>query len=171
MQEADLRKLTALVKEILRNRRVLDIIDDLKAQLLETDEPFVWATLPENLIGKGFPTGIRSAWIFVLRPHYRTSSHSHPNSIQHTAVVEGDGQAKIGNQQVKLELFNPTDPQPIWYVIEKGVSHEFVTGKSPVVVISFHTCPADDLVEVEKESGRKRLYERRDPYVNDLTNM
>ncbi|MFB0501520.1 MAG: cupin domain-containing protein [Candidatus Bathyarchaeia archaeon] len=161
MQEADLPKLTALVKEILRNRKVLDIIVDLKTQLLETDEPFVWATLPENLIGKGFPTGIRSAWIFVLKPHYRTSPHYHPNSIQHTAVIEGDGRAKIGDQQIKLELFNLNDPQPSWYIIEKGVSHEFVTGKSPVVVISFHTCAADDLVEVEKESGRMRLYERK----------
>ena len=158
MQEADLPKLTALVKEMLRNRKVLDVIDDLKAQLAETDEPFIWATLPENLIGKGFPTGIRSAWIFVLRPHYRTSPHYHPNSIQHTAIIEGDGQAKIGNQQIKLEIFN--NRQPIWYVIEKGVSHEFVTEKSPVVVISFHTCPANDLVEVEEESGRMRLYER-----------
>jgi len=163
MQEVDLQKLTALAKEILRNRKVLDIIDDLKAQLLETNEPFLWATLPENLTAKEFPTDIRSAWIFVLRPHYRTSPHYHPNSIQHTAVIEGDGRAKIGNQQVKLELFNSTDPQPIWYVIEKGVSHEFLTGKSPVVVASFHTCSADDLVEVEEESGRMRLYERRAP--------
>lgn len=163
MQEADLLKLTALVEEILKNRKVLDVIGDLKAQLLETDEPFVWATLTENLIGKGFPADIRSAWIFVLKPHYRTSAHYHPNSIQHTAVIEGDGQAEIGNQQAKLDLFNLNDPQPIWYVIEKGVSHEFLTGKSPVVVISFHTCPADDLVEVEKESGRKRLYEGKDP--------
>lgn len=162
MQEADLPKLTALVKEILKNRKVLGIIDDLKAQLLETNEPFLWTTLPENLIGESWPAGIRSAWIFVLRPHYNTSPHYHPNSIQHTAVAEGEGRAKIGDKQVKLELFDPADPQPIWYVIEKGVSHEFVTGKSPVVVVSFHTCAADELVEVEEESGRTRLYERRD---------
>lgn len=161
MQEADLSKLTSLVERILRNRDVLNTIDDLKAQLLETNKPFVWATLPKDIIGKELPTSIHSAWIFVLRPNYHTSSHYHPNSTQHTAVIEGDGWAKIGNQEVELQVFNPHDIQPIWYVIGKNVPHEFVTRDSPVVVVSFHTCLADELVEVEIESGSRRLYERR----------
>lgn len=161
MQETDLPKLTALVKAMLKNRSILSIIEKLKAQLLESNEPFVWETLPERLIGKEFPTSIRSAWIFVLRARYYTSSHYHPNSIQHTAVIEGDGWAKIGNQKVELQVFDPHDIQPIWYVIGKSVPHEFVTRDSPVVVISFHTCLADELVEVETESGSRRLYETR----------
>jgi len=164
MQETDLSKLSSLVEKILRNRDVLNIIDDLKGQLLESNEPFVWATLPHQLIGEEFPTGIHSAWIFVLKPNCQTSSHYHPNSIQHTIVIEGDGWAKIGNREVELKVFNPHDIQPIWYVIEKNVPHEFVTRDSPVVVISFHTCLADELVEVEMESGSRRLYEKRDTY-------
>jgi hypothetical protein len=161
MQETDLSKLTSLVKIMLRNRSILSIIEKLKAQLLDSNEPFVWATLSNQLIGGEFPTGINSAWIFVLRPRYHTSSHYHPNSIQHTAVIEGDGWAKICNQEVELQLFNSHDIQPIWYVIGKSVSHEFVTRDSPVVVISFHTCSADELIEVETKSGSRRLYERR----------
>ena len=161
MQETGLSKLTSLVEKILRNRDVLNIIDSLKAQLLESNEPFVWATLPHQLVGEEFPTGIQSAWIFVLKPNYHTSAHYHPNSTQHTAVIEGDGWAKIGDQEVELQVFNPHDIQPIWYVIGKSVPHEFVTGDFPVVVISFHTCLADELVEVETESGSRRLYERR----------
>jgi mannose-6-phosphate isomerase-like protein (cupin superfamily) len=162
MQETDLPKLTSLVKKILKNRDALNIINGLKAQLLESNEPFVWATLPRQLIGEEFPKGIHSAWIFVLKPNRHTSSHYHPNSTQHTAVIEGDGSARIGNQEVELQVFNPDDIQPIWYVIGKNISHEFMTGDSPVVVISFHTCPADELVEVETESGSRRLYERGD---------
>ena len=162
MQETDLSKLSSLVEKILRNRVVLNIIDDLKAQLLESNEPFVWATLPKDIICKELPTSIHSAWIFVLKPNYQTSAHYHPNSTQHTAVIEGDGRAKIGNQEVELQVFNPHDIQPIWYVIGKNVPHEFVTRDSPVVVISFHTCLADELVEVETESGSRRLYEKRD---------
>jgi len=161
MQETDLSKLSSLVNKILKNRDVLNIIDGLKGQLLESDEPFIWATLPHQLIGEEFPTGIHSAWIFILRPNYHTSSHYHPNSTQHTAVIEGTGRAKIGNQEIKLQVFNPHDIQPIWYVIGKNVPHEFMTGESPVVVISFHTCPAEELVEVETESGGRRLYERK----------
>jgi len=162
MQEANLSKLTLLVKTMLRNRSILDIIEKMKAQLLSSNEPFVWATLSNQLIGEEFPTGIHSAWIFVLRPNYHTSSHYHPNSTQHTAVIEGDGWAKIGNQEVELQVFNPHDIQPIWYVIGKSGSHEFVTRDSPVVVISFHTSLAEELVEVEMESGSRRLYEKRD---------
>lgn len=161
MPETDLSKLTLLVKKMLKNRAVLNIIDVLKTQLLEGNEPFVWATLPHQLIGEDFPAGIRSAWIFVLRPRYHTSPHYHPNSIQHTTVIEGGGWAKIGDQEVELRVFNPHDIQPIWYVIEKGVSHEFVTRDSSVVVVSFHTCLANELVEVETESGSRRLYERK----------
>jgi mannose-6-phosphate isomerase-like protein (cupin superfamily) len=161
MPEADLPKLTSLVKKMLKNRDALNIIDVLKTRLLESNEPFVWATLPRQLIGEEFPKGIRSAWIFVLRPRYHTSPHYHPNSIQHTAVIEGGGWAKIGDQEVELQVFNSQSIQPIWYVIGKGVSHEFVTRDSPVVVVSFHTCLADELVEVEMESGSKRLYERK----------
>jgi len=161
MQETDLSKLSSLVKKILKNRAVLSIIDGLKGQLLESDEQFVWATLPHQLIGEEFPTGIHSAWIFVLKPNYHTSSHYHPNSIQHTAVIEGDGRAKIGNQKIELQVFNLHEIQPIWYVIGKSVPHEFVTRDSPVVVISFHTCQANELVEVETDSGSRRLYERK----------
>lgn len=161
MQEVDLAKLTSLVKKILENRSVLSIIEELKAKLLDSNEPFVWATLPPQLIGEEFPTGIHSAWIFVLRPRYHTSAHYHPNSIQHTAVIEGSGWAKIGDQEIELQIFDPRGIQPIWYIIGKSVSHEFVTRESPIVVISFHTCLANELVEVEAESGSRRLYERR----------
>jgi len=161
MQEADLSKLSSLVNTILKSRRVMDIIKKLKAQLLDSNEPFVWATLPKAIIGKEFPKAIHSAWIFVLRACYHTPSHYHPNSQQHTVVIEGDGWTKIGNQKVELQIFNPRDIQQIWYVIGKNVPHEFMTGDSPVVVISFHTCPADELVEVETESGSRRLYKRR----------
>jgi len=159
MQEADLSKLTVLVEKMLRNRKVLNIVDGLKAQLEESNEPFIWATLPEHLIGTEFPTGILSAWIFVLKPRYHTSSHYHPNSTQHTIVIKGDGWAKIGNKGVRLQVFDPNDLQPIWYVIGKSVPHEFVTEDFPVVVISFHTCHADDLIEVETETGSSRFYE------------
>ena len=161
MQEKDLSKLNSLVKAMLRNLSISGIIEKLKAQLLDGNEPFVWATLPHPLIGEEFPTSIRSAWIFVLRPDYHISSHYHPNSAQYTVVIEGSGWAKIGSQEVELQAFDPHNPQPFWYVIGKSVPHEFVTRDSPVAVISFHTCPAGELVEIETKSGSRRLYERR----------
>lgn len=157
IKETDLSKLSSLAKTMLRNRNVLDVIEKMKAQLLDSNEPFVWATLPHQLIGEESPKDIRSAWIFVLRSSYHTSSHYHPNSTQHTAVIDGDGRAKIGNQEVKLQVFNPHDIRPIWYVIGKRVPHEFVTKESPVVILSFHTRLAHELVEVDTESGSRRL--------------
>ncbi len=160
MKETDLSKSSSLAKTMLRNRSILNTIEKLKTQLLDSNEPFVWTTLSGDIISNGVPRGIHSTWIFVLQPNCHTSAHHHPNSTQHTTVIEGDGWAKIGNQEVELQVFNPRDIQPIWYVIGKNVPHEFVTRDSPVVVISFHTCLADELVEVETKSGSRRLYAR-----------
>ena len=85
----------------------MDIIKKLKAQLLGSNEPFVWATLPKAIIGKEFPKAIRSAWIFVLRACYRTPSHYHPNSQQHTVVIEGDGWTKSGTKKLNFKSSTP----------------------------------------------------------------
>ena len=47
----------------------------------------------------------------------------------------------------------------IWYVIGEGVPHEFFPEGENMVVVSFHTCGADELEEVACETGESRLYE------------
>lgn len=48
-----------------------------------------------------------------------------------------------------------------WYVIGKGVPHEFLPEGEDMIVVSFHTCEANELEEVACETGEKRLYEAK----------
>jgi len=159
MRKDVLSKLTPLVKKMMQERDILDIIEDLKAQIGECNEPFIGVSIPEHRLRERFPSGIKSAWVFVIRSHTKFPSHHHPNSVQHTVVIEGAGKVKIGDREVEVKRFNPKDPRPIWYIIGKNTSHQFVTEDFPIVVISFHTCHARELIEVETESGRSRFYE------------
>ena len=46
-----------------------------------------------------------------------------------------------------------------WYVIGKGVPHEFLPEGEDMIVVSFHTCQAAELEEIASETGEKRRYE------------
>lgn len=55
--------------------------------------------------------------VFVLRPNCRTPAHFHPNSVQFTVVVEGNGRIKIGDVEKEVEVFDKDTHSPVWYVI------------------------------------------------------
>jgi hypothetical protein len=44
-------------------------------------------------------------------------------------------------------------------VIGEGVPHEFFPEETEMVVVSFHTCDARELEEIELKAGVKRLYQ------------
>lgn len=76
-------------------------------------------------------------------------------------MIKGQGQSKVGDTYKGMAGFwSPTDSlADIWYVIGKGVPHEFFPERDDMVVVSFHTCEANELEEVSCETGGKRLYE------------
>lgn len=133
----------------------------LKREIAESEEPFIWRVLSEQLLGEAFPDGIQSGWIFVLKPNTRTPSHYHPNSVQHTAVIEGSGKIKIGREEKELQTFDLQRRQTMWYIVPKNLPHAVTTRDLAMVVFSFHTCPSSRLLEVETSSGRSRFYERQ----------
>lgn len=160
MHELVLKCLTLTTRKVLGLPRILQMIERLKAEILESDEPFVWEVLPEGLVKEVFSVGVRSGWVFVLKPTCETPPHFHPNSVQFTAVIEGSGRIRVGEEERDVRLFDETSFKPVWYVIGEGVPHAVSTGGVPMVVVSFHTCPSGELLEVESESGRRRVYAR-----------
>jgi len=157
----DMEHLTNLTKRALVSPTVLDMIELLKKEIVESEGPFVWRVLSEQLIGATFPRGILSGWIFVLKPDTCSPSHQHPNSVQYSAVVEGRGKIKIAEEEEEIRVFDPRGIQQVWYVIPKNVPHAVATRDRLNVVLSFHTCSSNELIEVETSSGRSRFYERR----------
>ncbi len=151
-------KLAQLVGGWKETSQVRALIQRLEDEAMKGKAPFVGAPLPEDLVANRLPAGIASAWAFVIRPQTRPPAHTHPNSVQHTAVVAGTGLSHIGRRTAVLQPFDPAYPDRSIYVIPENTSHAFESFHEPLVVLSFHTVPAKDLVEVEVDSGDRRKY-------------
>jgi hypothetical protein len=130
----------------------------LVEELAHLDEPFVGAPLPPRLVDGRLPSGVASAWVFVLRAGTRNPAHLHPNSTQRTAVLSGTGSCFVGGRERVLEAFDAARPEVTLYTFPAGMAHAFLPGFDPLVVLSFHSVPPDQLVEVEVETHRTRTY-------------
>src|SRR6185369_10608667 len=161
----DLPKLNDAVRELIKRPATHDLIDNLKRQLQNTPEPFVWSTIDLESITTPIPESIKSCWVFVLKKDVPSGCHYHPNSIQHMVTVEGEGTSRVGG--VSRQMRRLDEPEctldDIWYVIPEGVPHEFFPTGADVVVVSFHTCESEALEEISCESGATRIYE---PHLN-----
>lgn len=157
----DFEKLNATVESLINQESFVERIEQLSEQIDHSQESFVWSVIDLNFIDRKLPERIRSCWLFVLKKDVWTGCHYHPNSIQHMVMVKGQGVSKVAGTQKRLIQFGSSNnpPADIWCVIDKGVPHEFFPEDSNMVVISFHTCEAEVLEEIDCETGEKRLYE------------
>ena len=156
-----LRLLNDAVAEVVASASIQRVIHDLKAELQHTAEPFVWSTIDLQSLASPLPNDIRSGWIFVLKKDVSSGCHYHPNSVQHMVMIEGEGTSKVGTISGEMKQFNEQGGalEETWYVIPKGVPHEFFPRGRDVVVVSFHTCESDQLEEINCDSGATRNYE------------
>lgn len=158
-----LRRLNDAVAEVVAQPAFSQVVDDLKAQLQHTSEPFVWSTIDLQSLTSPLPDNIRSGWIFVLKKDVSSGCHYHPNSVQHMVMIEGEGTSKVGTISGEMKRFG----EPVgaldetWYVIPENVPHEFFPRGRDVVVVSFHTCDSEELEEISCDSGATRNYETR----------
>src|SRR5581483_97595 len=90
-----LSDLTQLALVMLRRGGISETLSRLKSELSTSPEPFVWASLGLRGADDLLPPEIRSAWLFALKAEMWSGLHHHPNSVQHTIVVSGQGRAKI----------------------------------------------------------------------------
>lgn len=156
-----LQQLDDAVAQLVTRPAVHSVIENLKEQLKDTSEPFVWSTIDLQSIATPLPDDIRSGWIFVLKKDVPSGCHYHPNSIQHMVMIEGAGTSRVGSVSGEMKRFGEQGRalDETWYVIPEGVPHEFFPKGSDVVVVSFHTCDSDELEEMSCDSGATRTYE------------
>ncbi|HIE05492.1 MAG TPA: cupin domain-containing protein [bacterium (Candidatus Stahlbacteria)] len=156
------KELVTAISNLLATESVKRTIAGLKGKLEKSDEPYVWNVFKTEPLGIKLPKEIKSTWIFVLKKDRHSILHYHPNSTQHTVVIEGRGRIKIGNVCKVLRLFDLTERSI--YVIDKNIPHEFYPEAEDMVVLSYHTCLSNDLMEIRCDSGAKRRYKN---YGND----
>lgn len=161
MAKRYLDQLTRLVSDLLKQPAFNNAISKLKEQVGTTEDPFVWSVIDPDLLPDSLPGELKSGWIFVLKEGVSSGCHYHPNSVQHMLVLDGQGTSTVGGYKKRMFPFGSTQHQAedLWFVINEGVEHEFVPEGRYMVVISFHTCVADELEEVAFGTGNSRLYE------------
>jgi hypothetical protein len=150
-----------MVENLLKDDRVIKTIKNLKMKIRDSDEPFIWSNIDINYYRQNVPSDIRSGWIFVLKRDSPSIAHYHPNSTQYTVMIEGKGRVKIGDYTRKLVKFEShmSSENDIWCIIDINIPHEFFPFNEDMVVVSFHTCAAQELIEIKCASHKTRKYE------------
>lgn len=142
-----MHNLLSYAKKLKNERYFEEMVKELRRKM-KSNEPFVGMSIKADL-----PPPIKSMWIFIVRKN--TSPHYHPNSIQHSIVLEGKGKVRIGNAFYSLLPISKSKEKS-WCIIEKNVMHEFFPD-GEMIMVSFHTCHANELIEIKK-TGEKRKY-------------
>jgi hypothetical protein len=131
-----------------------------------------WEPIPLDTFRGALPEGIRSSWVFILRAGANTGAERHPNSHQRMMSFEGMGDMQIGNEKSNIRGHNegreiqwqsnilvserdaPLDRR--WISIPTNVWHQPVIPKDgDWIVVSFHTVPADELIEERPADTRR----------------
>jgi hypothetical protein len=110
-----------------------------------------WEPLPLSIYGENLPSFIRSSWVFILRAHTTTGAERHPNSQQRMMSYRNIGDMQTGG--LGRWQSNPLVSDPLanleerWISIPVNVWHQCVVPNDNWVVVSFHTVPAEELIE------------------------
>jgi hypothetical protein len=169
-ERARLEKLDAIVRSDELRAKIYPIVDRVCTALSQKPEALMtWEPIPLEIFGEGLPPEIRSGWIFVLRAGADTGAERHPNSHQRMMTLHGSGDMKVralhdesptgaeaGAWQSNVLVTESGAPlERRWISIPPNVWHRPVVGRDgDWVVISFHTVPAEELIEEKlDESG------------------
>jgi hypothetical protein len=140
-------------------RHVANALPTLELRLrLDPDASMSWEPIPLETFDKPLPPGIRSSWIFVLRKGTTTGAERHPNSHQRMRSYRGTADfPEIHNGAWQSHRLTSDRSRPIserWATIPPYTWHQgIVDADENWVVVSFHTVPADELIEERPAEG------------------
>jgi len=127
-----------------------------------------WEPLPLSIYGQSLPPFIRSSWVFILRAQTATGAERHPNSQQRMMSYRNVGDMQTGGpgrwQSNPLVSDPAADLQKRWISIPVNVWHQCVVPDANWVVVSFHTVPAEELIE-ERPAGDDENRTKQKTYV------
>jgi hypothetical protein len=150
-----LNELDRIVQSNELRAQILPVIERVRGDLAAKPKSVMaWEAIPLAVYGDALPSAIRSSWIFILRRGTNTGPERHPNSHQRMMSFAG-----VGDMQVRTDPDSAwrshilkNDPkeklETRWISIPRNVWHQPVVMKEvDWVVVSFHTVPADELIE------------------------
>ena len=156
-----LETLDAIVGSEEIRAKIHPIVERVRAELARNEKAqMTWEPIPLTVFGRALPHEIRSAWVFVLRAGADTGAERHPNSHQRMMTFEGSGDMRTedgGQWQSNVLVSNPEAPlEQRWISIPQNVWHRPVVGSdADWTVVSFHTVPAEELIEEKQDENSK----------------
>jgi hypothetical protein len=159
-----------------RVRAAIDpIVERVERKIARDDAAqMAWEPIPLEIYGDSIPSFIRSNWVFILRKGATTGAERHPNSIQRMMSYRGVGDMQVGGPgrwQSNCLVADPgADFDCRWLSIPINVWHQCVVPNGENwVVVSFHSVPAEELIEERPEADdvghtrQKRYLNTADP--------
>jgi hypothetical protein len=169
-----LESLDVLLRSRETRAAITPVVDRVERKLDQDPAAVMaWEPLPLSIYGQSLPPFIRSSWVFILRAHTTTGAERHPNSQQRMMSFRDEGDMQTGDMQTggpRSWLSNPliSDPsadlEKRWISIPTNVWHQCVVPAENWVVVSFHTVPAEELIE-ERPDAANAGHARRKTYV------
>jgi len=156
-----LESIDAILQSENVREQICPIIERVRAELARKNEALMtWEPIPLTVFGRALPDEIRSAWVFVLRAGVDTGAERHPNSHQRMMTFDGSGDMKTGEPgQWKSNALIGDPEAPLeqrWISIPQNAWHRPVVGKdADWTVVSFHTVPAEQLIEEKLNDSTK----------------
>lgn len=151
---------TLLRAETVREQ-IRPIVERVHAELARKKEAVMtWEPVPLTVFGGALPGEIRSAWVFILRAGVDTGAERHPNSHQRMMTFAGSGDMQTGEPgewESNVLISNPEARlEQRWISIPQNAWHRPVVGKDDDwTVVSFHTVPAEELIEEKLDDSTK----------------
>ena len=162
---AEERSRLELLDAALQSGSVRDHIRSVVVRVSEAlaqkkDALMSWEPIPLDIFVTTLPAEIRSAWVFVLRAGADTGAERHPNSHQRMMSFEGSGDFQTGEPgkwQSNVLVSDPDAPlERRWISIRTNVWHRpVINNAADWAVVSFHTVPAEELVEERPDDSRE----------------
>jgi hypothetical protein len=131
---------------------------------LMSDDPTVdiaFEVIPLPVISPPPPTV--SGWVFALRSGMFSGAERHPNSTQRMAAIRGSGVFLIWDGSAWLSTPLSSEAGAVedrWISIPPNVWHQSAPPETHWVVVSFHTVPAEQLIEERGDPATETLNHR-----------
>ena len=151
---------TALRTDSVREH-IRSVVVRVREQMTRRKDALMsWEPFPLDVLATTLPPEIRSAWVFVLRAGADTGAERHPNSHQRMMSFEGSGNlqtGKHGKWESNVLVSDPDAPlERRWISIPTNVWHRpVINASADWAVISFHTVPAEELIEERPDDSRE----------------
>jgi hypothetical protein len=131
------------------------VVRRVRNELARRDKAqMTWEPIPLPTFGDALPPDIRSGWVFILRAGVNTGAERHPNSHQRMMSFVGSGDLQTRQTEDaswKSNILVSDRDLPLnqrWISVPQNVWHQpVVPDTADWVVVSFHTVPAEELIE------------------------